>query len=110
VAWLFGIGRHLLARSVQRGRVEDEARRGLGMEPLVLSDEALERVLELADQPAVRALDALSVDQRAAVSGRVLRERDYAELARELRCSESVVRKRVSRGLRALRERLEERS
>jgi RNA polymerase sigma factor (sigma-70 family) len=106
--WLFGIARHLLARSVERGRVEDKARRRLGMERIVLPDDALERVLELVDQPALRALDGLRADQRAAVGGRVLGERDYGALARELRCSESVVRQRVSRGLRALRERLEE--
>jgi RNA polymerase sigma-70 factor (ECF subfamily) len=41
------------------------------------------------------------------VQGRVLEERDYQELARTLDCSESVVRQRVSRGLRSLRERLE---
>ncbi|MDO9353344.1 MAG: sigma factor, partial [Solirubrobacteraceae bacterium] len=35
-AWLFGIARHVLARSLERGRVEDETRRRLGMEPLVL--------------------------------------------------------------------------
>jgi RNA polymerase sigma-70 factor (ECF subfamily) len=107
-AWLFGIARHLLARSLERGRVEDAARRRLGMERIVLTDDALERVFELVDQPALRALDGLRADQQAAVSGRVLGERDYAGLARELRCSESVVRQRVSRGLRALRARLEE--
>ena len=105
-AWLFGIARHLLARSLERGRVDDDARRRLGMEPLVLSDEALERVLELSDQPALRALDALAADQRAAVSGRILGEREYRDLARELQCSESVVRQRVSRGLRSIRSRL----
>jgi RNA polymerase sigma-70 factor (ECF subfamily) len=38
----------------------------------------------------------------------VLAERDYAELAAQLRCSEAVVRQRVSRGLRRLRSVLEE--
>jgi RNA polymerase sigma factor (sigma-70 family) len=47
-------------------------------------------------------------DQRRAVQGRVIEERDYPELARNLACSESVVRQRVSRGLRSLRERLEQ--
>src|SRR4051794_18242342 len=35
-AWLFGIARNVLSRSLERGRVEDEVRRRLGMEPLVL--------------------------------------------------------------------------
>src|SRR6202035_3794226 len=60
--WLFGIARHLLARSRERGRVEKQAR--------------------------------------------VLDEQGYDEIAAELECSESVVRKRVSRGLAALRTRL----
>src|SRR5687767_15596517 len=38
--WLYGIARHKLARALERGRVEDRARRRLGMAPLVLDDEA----------------------------------------------------------------------
>jgi RNA polymerase sigma-70 factor (ECF subfamily) len=48
----------------------------------------------LADLPA---------GERAAVSARVIEERDYGEIARSLGCSEMVVRKRVSRGLARLR-------
>jgi RNA polymerase sigma-70 factor, ECF subfamily len=106
-AWLFGIARNLLATSLQRGRVDDSMRRRLGIEPLTLDDEAIARINELDGHPAVVALDALPVDQRAAVVGRVVDERGYAELARRLQCSESVVRQRVSRGLRTLRNRLE---
>ncbi len=110
-AWLFGIARHELADTWERGRVEDRARRRLALEPLVLSDEALERIEELgsgARNGALRLLENLPEDQRAAVTGRVVEDRDYEELARSLRCSESVVRQRVSRGLRSLRERLEQ--
>jgi len=39
----------------------------------------------------------------------VIDERDYADIAMDMRCSEAVVRKRVSRGLRNLRTHLEER-
>ena len=106
-AWLFGIARHELADVWQRGRVEDQARRRLGIEPLALSDEMLERIETLGGQEALELLAALPDDQRQAVQGRVLEERDYHELARTLDCSESVVRQRVSRGLRSLRERLE---
>jgi RNA polymerase sigma factor (sigma-70 family) len=105
--WLFGIARHVLAGSLRRGRVEDDARRRLGMERLVLDDAALVRIEELAGAPALSALDDLPEDQRAAVAGRVVEEKTYEELAEALRCSESVVRQRVSRGLRALRARLE---
>jgi RNA polymerase sigma factor (sigma-70 family) len=109
-AWLFGIARHELADTWERGRVEDRARRRLGLEPLALSDEAIERIEQLGGEPAgtLQLLEGLPDDQRLAVRGRVLDERDYAELATSLRCSESVVRQRVSRGLRALRQRLEQ--
>jgi RNA polymerase sigma-70 factor, ECF subfamily len=42
VGWLYGIARHKLARTLAHGRVEDRARRTLGMAPLVLDDEAIE--------------------------------------------------------------------
>lgn len=109
-AWLFGIAQHLMASSVQRGRVEDEVRRRLGMEPLVLDDTDLERVDELAGHPAEEALARLPVEQRAAIKGRVVDDASYRDLAAQMRCSESVVRQRVSRGLRSLRAVLEERS
>ena len=106
-AWLFGIARHELAQSRRRGRVEAQARRRLGIEPIALSDEDLERIDQLAGTPAgadsLRLLEALPPDQRAAVKGRVIDGRDYEDLARELGCSELVVRQRVSRGLRVLR-------
>ena len=107
-AWLFGIARHVLAESLEKGRVLDEARRRLQLEPLVLDDTDLARLAALADEPAVRALEELPPEQRQAVAGRVIEDRDYAELAVSLRCSQSLVRQRVSRGLRALRNRLEE--
>lgn len=107
--WLFGIARHQLADAWEHGRVEDRARRRLGIEPLALRDELLERVDALGDgEQALRLLGELPEDQRLAVQGRVLEERDYRELARSLRCSESVVRQRVSRGLRALRRAMKE--
>lgn len=105
--WLFGIARNLLSRSVQSGRVEDSTRRRLGLEPLVLDDQAIGRIDALDGDPALAALGELPDDQRAALVGRVLHEESYAHLAGRLQCSESVVRQRVSRGLRTLRDRLE---
>ncbi|RKQ93072.1 RNA polymerase sigma-70 factor (ECF subfamily) [Solirubrobacter pauli] len=102
-AWLFGIARNVLGRSLEQGRVENEVRRRLAMQPLELDDHALARIHELSDEPAQHALGGLPDDQARAVRGRVIDEHGYDELARELRCSESVVRQRVSRGLRALR-------
>jgi RNA polymerase sigma-70 factor (ECF subfamily) len=108
--WLFGIARHELADTWQRGRVEDRARRRLGLEPMALSDEALERIDELGARSsrALTLLEELPHDQRVAVRGRVLHEQSYDELARSLSCSQSVVRQRVSRGLRSLRQALEQ--
>jgi RNA polymerase sigma factor (sigma-70 family) len=105
--WLFGIARHVLGRSRERGRVEDRARRQLGMPVLALDDEAIARVEAAAlDRRALRFLSELPVDQRDAFVARVVDERAYSDIAYELQCSESVARKRVSRGLAALRVRM----
>ncbi|HEU4973976.1 MAG TPA: RNA polymerase sigma factor [Baekduia sp.] len=107
-AWLFGIAANLLATSSKRGRVDDSVRVRLGMQPLPLDDDALARINALGDEPASGALDELPDEQRAAVVGRVVDELTYAELAQRMRCSQSVVRQRVSRGLRTLRTLLED--
>lgn len=109
-AWLFGIARHELADTWRRGRVEDRARRSLEIEAVVLSDAALERIeheLGTDRGDALQLLEELPAEQRRAIQGRVLEDRDYAELADALECSASVVRQRVSRGLRTLRARME---
>lgn len=108
-AWLFGIARHELFDAWSRGQVEDRARRRLGIEPLMLDDELLARIEELDEHSggiALQLLSELPDDQRAAIEGRVIDELDYDELAEQLRCSQSVVRQRVSRGLRSLKSRL----
>ena len=108
-AWLFGIARNVLAESWRRGRVEDRARRRLGMPRLDLTDDMLERVESLADSSSdvLALLRDLPEAQRRALEARVIDELRYPEVARELACSEAVARKRVSRGLMALRARLE---
>jgi RNA polymerase sigma factor (sigma-70 family) len=109
VAWLFGIARNILGRSFERRRVESRARAKLGMPPLILEDEtlaALERIH--AGQLLENALEYLPADQAQAVWARIVDERDYDDIARELRTSEAVVRKRVSRGLGTLRSRVED--
>ncbi len=108
-SWLFGIARNVLGSSYRRGRVEAVARQRLGLPRLVLDDHAADTIATLADEDhghATLALAALPEEQRRAIHARVLQERDYAEIAGELRCSEAVVRQRVSRGLRVLRSRL----
>ena len=53
-------------------------------------------------------LRALPAAERAAIEARIVDERDYADVADEIGCSESVVRQRVSRGLRKIRAAVEE--
>jgi RNA polymerase sigma factor (sigma-70 family) len=110
--WMYAIAANKLRDSLRRGRVEDEARRRLGHERIALDDADLERVDELAsvedEHGLVERLAALPDDQRAAILARVVDERDYAEIAAALACSQAVVRQRVRRGLRRLRLDLEE--
>jgi RNA polymerase sigma-70 factor (ECF subfamily) len=108
--WLIAIAHNTLAKSVRRGRVEARARRRLGIRDAVtFEDEELERVERLAsgNGSIVALLDALPHDQAEAIRARVLDERDYPEIATELNTSELVVRKRVSRGLAAIRSQVE---
>jgi RNA polymerase sigma factor (sigma-70 family) len=107
-AWLFAIARHKLSESLRKGRVQDEARRALAMQPIELDEEAIELLEATANGPALELLETLNPEQRRAIEGRYLEERGYAELARDLSCSESVVRKRASRGLAVLRAQLRE--
>ena len=46
IAWLFGIAHNLIVDAARRGRVADAARVRLGMEPIALDDEQLERIVE----------------------------------------------------------------
>jgi len=110
-AWLYGIARNKLRESLRRGRVEGAARARLGLEPIDLDDADLRRVDERAEAgalPLETLLAELPEATRAALLARVVDEREYADIATELACSEQVVRQRVHRGLRTLRTKLEE--
>lgn len=110
--WVLGIARNKLRESRRRGRVEDRARRRLAFEPEVLDDDDLARVDELAAAPQhglLELVDQLPHHQRDAVRSRVLEDREYGEIARDLNCSELVARQRVSRGLSRLRDQMTER-
>jgi RNA polymerase sigma factor (sigma-70 family) len=107
--WLFAIAANELRQAWRRGVVEDRARRRLALEPIVLDDDGLARVEELVDEGALmRALAGLPEAERAAVEARVVEEREYADVARDIGCSPSVVRQRVSRGLRRIKAAVEE--
>lgn len=106
--WLFGIARHVLSESYRRRQVEASARARLGMPNLVLDDHTAETIARLSSghETASLALASLPDEQRRAIEARVLHDREYPDIAHELRCSEALVRQRVSRGLRAIRTRL----
>ena len=55
------------------------------------------------DAEAATLLDGLAADQRRALRAHVIDDEPYGDIAVGLRCSQSVVRKRVSRGLAQLR-------
>jgi RNA polymerase sigma factor (sigma-70 family) len=104
-AWLFAIAHHKLTDYHRRGSTEDRMRSRLGMEPVAVNAEDAEMIRWLGDEVAAQMVDDLPPDQRDAIRAHVLEDRDYAEIARSERLSEATVRKRVSRGLRVLRDR-----
>lgn len=106
-AWLFGIASKKLIDAQRRGYAERRARRRLGMERIELSGDDFARIDRLGESDDARVLmERLAPDQRAAITAHVLEERPYDQIAAELDTSEAVVRKRVSRGLSAMRDRM----
>lgn len=108
-SWLLGIAANKLRESRRRKRIEDSARRKLRIEPAVFTDTDLELVDELAgmDERLQALVERLPATQRDALVAHIVEERTYEEIASELKCSSSLVRQRVSRGLRSLRSDLE---
>jgi RNA polymerase sigma-70 factor (ECF subfamily) len=105
VGWLMTIARNKLIDSWRRGRVEDETRRRLGLEPLLLTDQNLREIDEVSSRVdvALELARHLPPEQFAALEAHILEERSYAEIAGELKTSPAVIRKRVSRALNVLR-------
>ncbi|HEY5197374.1 MAG TPA: sigma-70 family RNA polymerase sigma factor [Solirubrobacteraceae bacterium] len=106
--WLYGIAHNKLSEAFRSGRIADRARQALAMEPIELDEIGIDRLEGQAATPALDLLAVLPGEQQDAIRARHIDERDYAEIARDLRLSESVVRKRVSRGLRTMRSSLKE--
>jgi RNA polymerase sigma factor (sigma-70 family) len=108
--WLWTVARNLLRDWRRREVVDRSARDRLGIGAVGYDDAALDELLTKLDADRLHdelssALDALPFEQREAVVGRVVLEREYSFLAGAA-TEESAVRARVSRGLRALRVRL----
>lgn len=109
--WIIGIARNKLLMSFRRGKVEARARRRLAFEPAAIDDADLERVESLAGAGTGRLTQLLAElpdHQEYAIRSHVVDGRSYREIASQLRTSEMVVRKRVSRGLSRLRDELSE--
>ena len=110
-SWLLGIAAHKLADNSRRSARDRRALRRFAAEPIELSmrDHAdyAELVAQESASVAEEALADLPDGQRAAVHARVVAGESYEAIARELAVSETVARQRVSRGLAALRMKLE---
>jgi RNA polymerase sigma factor (sigma-70 family) len=102
-AWLYGIAAHKLADYGRRGRLEDRARRQLGIVRRAATANDVVQIEALGRDTVAELLSQLPVDQRDAVAAHVLDDVPYEELARGAGVSTSAIRHRVSRGLRTLR-------
>jgi RNA polymerase sigma factor (sigma-70 family) len=111
IGWLYGIARHQVSHFVRRDRAEARAVERLGIQRPHLSDVELERLEDLAGISELRRriashLSDLSHEQQEALRLRVLEEQTYEQMAEHLGINEQAVRARVSRGMRALADRL----
>jgi RNA polymerase sigma-70 factor, ECF subfamily len=105
-AFVYTTARNLLTDWGRRGIVRRRALDQLGMLPLRLPEAP---ALPDDDPAALAELARLPADQAAAVRMRVVDDLEYDEIARRLDSTEPAVRQKVSRGLKRLRGRLEER-
>lgn len=102
--WLAVIGRNLLRDWQRRGAIEAQARHRLNLP--ISPEEATDPLARIEatqlDEGLNNGLARLSLDQRTAVTARVIQKRDYSEIASATGATEATVRRRVSRGLRAM--------
>lgn len=108
-AWLFGIARHQLQDWERRRVVEDRARRRLGLMDVQATESQLQAIAALEGEITAEAfLTELPPEQASAIRERVLGDESYEVIADRAGVSEATIRKRVSRGLHALRPRSKE--
>jgi RNA polymerase sigma-70 factor (ECF subfamily) len=101
--WLFGIGRHVLAASVRRGRLERAACTRLGVLERLEREPSVVEPEEAWIEGLEDALDELPESQREAIRLRFDDDLAYDDLAVALDTSPAAARVRVHRGLTALR-------
>jgi RNA polymerase sigma-70 factor, ECF subfamily len=99
--WLYGISKNLLRRYYERGRVEQQARRRLGMPIRSYEDEfeAVDERISASGPGLAAALESLPDEQRDALELRIVEERSYRDIASALACSEVAARLRVMKAL-----------
>jgi RNA polymerase sigma-70 factor (ECF subfamily) len=107
IAWLFGIARRQLGSYARRRRVDQRARRKLGIERTLPDADDLERIEQLADLEPWRtqvraALAQLPEPSAEAVRLRVVDELPFKVVAARLDVSEGAARVRVLRALTTL--------
>lgn len=105
--WLLGIARNLLRHHARHNAVAERARHRIGLDPTTAPDDVEAAVVRRLDLPAEaqranEAIAQLPPTLADAVRLRILEERPYDQVARELGCSPAAARVRVSRGLQQL--------
>jgi RNA polymerase sigma-70 factor (ECF subfamily) len=105
--WLLGIAAHKTSDALRRGHVERRAQRRLGMAEITWSEDDLQYVASIEPGSLAHVLAELPEPQRVAVHAHVVDELGYRDIARGAGVSEQTIRKRVSRGLAALRRQLD---
>jgi RNA polymerase sigma factor (sigma-70 family) len=111
-AWLYAIAANELKKYFRRQRIDDRARRRLGMDRVAIDDYSIEQIENMVDLAPIRqqlqvALQGLSPGVRRAVAMRVAEGKPYSEVAEALGCSQGAARVRVARGLAHLSEAME---
>ena len=104
--WLYGIAQHKLVDFYRRGKTEDRMCRKLGVARPALDEDDRELIEMLAHETALTLVASLPEDQRDAVRAHVFDDASYDEIAAAAHTSQATIRKRVSRGLNSLRERV----
>lgn len=107
--WLYGIASNVGKQYVHTETRQTRTIDALKLEPPALSSEVLAEIeAGASDERVLAALNELPPDQRDAIRSYVLDGESYESIARQQGTSVPAARKRVSRGLRALRRTSEE--